>query len=135
VGTVKPRPALPPSPLSRALIALLPLALLAAAWGAYASGWYVVSQLDLSQFKTCNNDFPGGAMDRCVARHFLPFIAAAVLLDGLALAALVLTVAGGRLPVVLRVLLAAALGPVGLASVGWHGLHLLVELLFFPVRL
>jgi hypothetical protein len=130
LGAVKPPSDLLLHCLLFALLALLALALVAAAWGASAAGEYRVSQLDLSQFTTAD-DVPGAlARDGYVARHELPFVAAAALLDGLAIVALVLAVTFGSVSVEFRVLLGATVGLVALASAVWHGLVLLVTAFF-----
>jgi hypothetical protein len=65
-----------------------------------------------------------------VARHRLPFIAATVLLDGLALVALGLAVTNRSVSVEFRWLLGLGVGLVALASAVSHGLVLLVTAFF-----
>jgi hypothetical protein len=111
---------------SRWLALLFPLALLLAAWGTYAAGDYRINRLDLSRFGPCADIPEALARDGYVARHFLPYLGAAVFLDTFAFLALCLAGAVGR-P---RVVLVVAVGLVWLASAGWHGLSLLVTTTF-----
>jgi hypothetical protein len=107
------------------MLSLLALVFVLAAWAVVAVGERRVSELDLSAWGT-DLDIPERlAIDRYVARHFRPYIGAAIALEGLAAAALY--AAGRRGPLGW---LGVAVGVVWLHSAAWHSLQLLVRLVF-----
>ncbi len=107
-------------------LGFLPLALLLVAWGVYALGQYHLRQLDMTPFKPCDDIAGQIAADGYLALHLLPYIAVTVLLDLLALLLLFCALGEG----ILRVLLAAAIGLVWLASAWLHGQAMFVVAIF-----
>ena len=110
-----PKPVLP----------LIALALLLAAWGASCLGQHLASRLDLSRFGPCEDVCESLARDGYVAKFELPYITAALLLDGLAVVALFSAGAVGRFGV--YGLLVSILC---LPTIAWHGLGRFVSHVF-----
>ncbi len=107
------------------MLPLLALGLVLAAWGAVFADEERVNQLDLSGWGT-DLDIPERlAIDRYVARHYRPYIGAAVVLDGLASALLFWVGRRGRLG-----MFGVVVGVVWLLSTGWHSLNWLVTSFF-----
>jgi hypothetical protein len=112
------------TPRNGALL-LLVFHLLVGAWAVETIGSERVRRLDLSRWGT-DIDIPESlAIDKYIARHYLPYIAVTMVLEGLAFG--VLCWAGRRGPLRLfGVVVALAL----LASGVWHGFNYLVTCLF-----
>ena len=111
----RPKPVLP----------LVALALLLVAWGASSFGQYRSSRLDLSRFGRCEDVCEALARDGYVAKFQLPYFTASVLLDGLAVSALVTAAAVRQFR-----LLGALIAVLCLLTVAWHLLGCFVNFVF-----
>jgi hypothetical protein len=118
-------PDVPTAPRRKPLLPLVALGLLLAAWGSSCLGGYAASQLDLSRFGRCEEVFEALARDGYVARFQLPFLTAAVLLDGLAVVALWAAGMAGQFRV-----LGGLVAVLCVPTVLWHGLGWLVLAVF-----
>src|SRR5262245_46000028 len=107
------------------ILPLVGLALLLAAWGMFSLGRFRASQLDLSQFGTCDDVYDAVVRAAYVARHQLPYFTAAAMLDGLALVVLFAAVACGPFRV-----LAVLVGVLWVPSAGLHWLGWFVTFFF-----
>jgi hypothetical protein len=107
------------------MLPLAALGLVLAAWGAFSLGQYRASQLDMSRFGGCVEVYEALACDGYRARVQLPYFTAALVLDGLATAALIAAGTAGQFRV-LAVLAGLFLVPTG----ALHGLGWFLALLF-----
>jgi hypothetical protein len=104
---------------------LAALAFLLTAWGVDAIAHSSASQLDLRRFGGCEDVCEALARDSYVARFLLPYVTAALLLDGLAGLFLLAATANGNLGI-RGVLLTVLWVP----TVAYHGLGWIVSFVF-----
>jgi hypothetical protein len=103
---------------------LLTLGLLLAAWMVEAIGSEKARRLDLSRWGSDIDLQESLAIDHNIARHYLPYISAVMVFDGLAFSALCWAGRRGRLR-----LFGGAIALGLLTSAAWHGINYLATLL------